>query len=116
MVHFKVTLTEEERDYLKGIIGKGKHSSLRYGNACILINCDEGVYGQRLPLDEYKTPYDEDFPVVCMDRNGSCGSPPGVNMAEIEINVLMGQCLNRRIDNIVNHQARSISLATSQKQ
>lgn len=52
MVHYKVTLTKEERDYLKGIISKGKHSSLQYRNACILVNCDEGVYGQKLPNDQ----------------------------------------------------------------
>lgn len=52
MVHYKVTLTKEERDYLKGIISRGKHSSLQYRNACILINCDEGVYGQKLPNDQ----------------------------------------------------------------
>lgn len=52
MVHYKVTLTKEERDYLKGIISKGKHSSLQYRNACILINCDEGVHGQKLPNDQ----------------------------------------------------------------
>src|SRR5665811_404761 len=52
MVHYKVTLTKEERDYLKGIISKGKHSSLQYRNACILINCDEGVPGHKLPNDQ----------------------------------------------------------------
>lgn len=49
MVHYKVTLTEGEREQLKAIIGKGKHSSLQYRNACILINCDEGEHGQKLP-------------------------------------------------------------------
>ena len=52
MVHYKVSLTQEERDYLKGIISRGKHSSLQYRNACILINCDEGSYGQKLPNEQ----------------------------------------------------------------
>lgn len=52
MVHYKVTLTKEERDFLKGIISKGKYSSLQYRNACILINCDEGVYSNKLPNDQ----------------------------------------------------------------
>lgn len=52
MVHYKVTLTKEERDHLKGIAGKGKHSSLQYRNARILLNCDEGIYGQKLPNEQ----------------------------------------------------------------
>lgn len=52
MVHYKVTLTHEERDHLKGIVSKGRHSSLQYRNACILLNCDEGIYGQKLPNEQ----------------------------------------------------------------
>ena len=52
MVHYKVTLTREERDQLKRIVSKGKHSSLQYRNACILLNCDEGSYGQKLPNEQ----------------------------------------------------------------
>ena len=52
MVYYKVTLTKEERDQLKSVISKGKHSSLQYRNACILINCDEGAYGQKLPNEQ----------------------------------------------------------------
>jgi len=49
MVHYKVALTGEERGQLKAIISKGKHSTLKYRNACILINCDEGAHGKKLP-------------------------------------------------------------------
>ncbi len=52
MVYYKVTLTKEERDQLKAVIRKGKHSSLQYRNACILINCDEGAYGHKLPNEQ----------------------------------------------------------------
>lgn len=40
-----------------------------------------------------------------------------LNMAEIELNVLMGQCLNRRIDNIeeVTKQAKAWELARNNK-
>ncbi len=40
------------------------------------------------------------FDFVYTPKHGSCGSPPGLNMAEIELNVLTAQCLSRRIDNI----------------
>ncbi len=48
MVRYKVTLTKEERDQLKLILNKGKHSSLQLKNACILLNVDEGEHGGKL--------------------------------------------------------------------
>lgn len=52
MVRYKVTLRKAERKELKAIVGKGKHSSLQYRNACILLNCDEGKYGQKVSNDQ----------------------------------------------------------------
>lgn len=52
MVHYKVTLTSEERDRLKAVVSKGKHSSLQYRNACILVNCDEGPHGDKLSNEQ----------------------------------------------------------------
>jgi transposase len=46
MVHYKVTLTSAEREQLKAIMCKGKHTSQQFRNACILLNCDAGKYGQ----------------------------------------------------------------------
>ena len=48
MVYYKVTLTKKEREELKAIVSKGKHSSLQYRNACILLNSDTGKYGQQV--------------------------------------------------------------------
>lgn len=48
MVRYKVTLTKEERDQLKLILNKGKHSSLQFKNACILLNVDEGEHGEKV--------------------------------------------------------------------
>jgi hypothetical protein len=42
MVRYKVTLTVLEQELLESIIAKGKHSSLQFRNACILLNSDEG--------------------------------------------------------------------------
>lgn len=47
MIRYKVTLTAKEREELQAIMGKGKHSSLQFRNACILLNCDEGDLGQK---------------------------------------------------------------------
>ena len=48
MEHYKVTLTKSEREELKAIVSKGNHSSLQFRNACILLNCDEGKFGQKI--------------------------------------------------------------------
>lgn len=45
MAHYKVTLTASEREELKAIMNKGKHSSQQFRNACILLNCDASETG-----------------------------------------------------------------------
>lgn len=45
MVHYKVTLSASERDQLRAIMSKGKHSSQQFRNACILLNSDAGKFG-----------------------------------------------------------------------
>jgi transposase len=52
MIHYKVTLTKMEREELKAIVSKGKHSSLQFRNACILLNCDEGKFGNKLANEQ----------------------------------------------------------------
>lgn len=52
MVRFKVTLTENEREQLKAILSKGKHSSLQFRNACILLNSDEGPHGEKVSNEQ----------------------------------------------------------------
>lgn len=82
MVHYKVTLTKKEREELKAIINKGKHTSQQYRNACILINCDEGKYGQKFSnnqiaqvlqitsktVERLKERFVEEGFEACMDR------------------------------------------------
>jgi transposase len=43
---YKVTLTHEERAQLMQIIKKGGHKSQKVRRALILLNCDEGEYGE----------------------------------------------------------------------
>ena len=52
MVRYKVTLTQEEHEVCKGVLGKGKHSSQKYRNACILLNTDEGPHGHKLSNEQ----------------------------------------------------------------
>ncbi len=48
MIKYKVTLTKDEHDQLMGIIDKGVHSSQQYRTAYILLNSDEGEYGDKM--------------------------------------------------------------------
>lgn len=82
MVHYKVTLTKTEREELKTVVNKGKHSSLQFRNACILLNCDEGKFGNKLAnmeiaqflhvnsktVERLKQRFVEDGYESCMDR------------------------------------------------
>ena len=52
MIRYKVTLTKTEREQLQSILSKGKHSSLQFRNACILLNCDEGEDGQKVSNEQ----------------------------------------------------------------
>ena len=52
MVRYKVTLTDTEREQLQALMSKGKHSSLQFRNACILLNCDEVEHGQKVSNEQ----------------------------------------------------------------
>jgi transposase len=52
MKKYKVTLTKEEREQLNGIISKGTHSAQLYRTAYILLNCDEGKWGDKLTNEQ----------------------------------------------------------------
>ena len=48
MEKYKVTLSKEERDELMDIINKENHTSQKFRNACILLNCDEGKFADKV--------------------------------------------------------------------
>lgn len=48
MIRYRVMLSEGEVAELSAIIGKGAHSTQTFRNAYILLNCDEGPYGQKV--------------------------------------------------------------------
>jgi transposase len=48
MIKYKVTLTKSEHDELMSIISKGSHTSQQYRTAYILLNCDQGEYGDKI--------------------------------------------------------------------
>jgi transposase len=52
MIKYKVSLSQEERAELTAIISKGSHTAQQYRNAYILLNCDEGAYGNKIINEE----------------------------------------------------------------
>lgn len=48
MIKYKITLDKTEHEQLIDIISKGVHSSQLYRTAYILLNCDEGEYGDKI--------------------------------------------------------------------
>ncbi len=55
MIRYRVMLTEAEVAELSLIISKGAHSTLTFRNAYILLNCDEGEFGQRVAGEQLAT-------------------------------------------------------------
>jgi transposase len=90
MVKYKVTLTKDERSRLMDIVSKGSHSSQQYRTAYILLNCDEGKYGDKLTgneicrvlkismrmVDRVKQRFVEDGFDSCIERKPMAGTKP----------------------------------------
>ena len=61
-IRYKVTLTGEERDRLREMSTRGKHSSQSVLNALILLGCDEGPFQERkLTAEEIAKLFDPPF-------------------------------------------------------
>lgn len=52
MIRYRVQLSKEEVDALRGIISKGAHSTQTYRAAYILLNCDEGKYAHKVSNEQ----------------------------------------------------------------
>jgi transposase len=52
MVRYRVTLEKEEREELMVIINKGTHTSQKFRNAYVLLNCDEGEYSEKVTNEQ----------------------------------------------------------------
>lgn len=90
MIKYKVTLTKDERDQLMDIVNKGSHSSQQFRSAYILLNCDDGKYGDRLTgteicrvlkismrmVDRVKQRFVEDGFDACIERKPMTSTKP----------------------------------------
>ena len=134
LIRYKVTLDGQERDMLQEIATRGKHSSQKVLNALILLGCDQGPFQERKLTNQRIATVCRRLTNCVMDNLNTHG--PGalyetfapqtakglwsrfefvytpkhgswLNMAEIELNVLIKQCLDRRIDTIGEMRAEA---------
>jgi transposase len=82
MIKYKVTLSKEEHEELMHIVSKGTHTSQQFRTAYILLNCDEGEFGERITgkqicqvlkisdrmIDRVKQRFIEEGFDACMER------------------------------------------------
>lgn len=85
MIKYKITLSKTEHEQLIDIISKGTHSSQLYRTAYILLNSDEGKYGDKIigqaiskvlkvsmrMIDRVKQRFIEDGFEACLERKPS---------------------------------------------
>ena len=52
MIHYTIKLTKTEVEELMSIINKGLHTSQTFRTAYILLNCDEGMYSEKVTNEQ----------------------------------------------------------------
>ena len=100
----KITETKTKKDwavFLKDISASYKDTKKITLVIDNLNTHTPGSFHEVFPPDQAKALWDR-FEFVYTPKHGSW-----LNMAEIELNVLIGQCLNRRIDNIETVKSES---------
>lgn len=73
MIKYKVTLTKDQHDQLMGIIDKGVHRSQQYRTAYILLNSDEGEYGDKMKGKEIRRAFKVSMRMIDRGKTEICG-------------------------------------------
>jgi len=106
MKKYKVTLDKEEHDQLMELISKGSHSSQLYRTAYILLNCDEGKYGDKITneqicqvlktstrmVDRVKQRFVEEGFAACLERKPLSKTKPKLADGELEAHLIALSC------------------------
>lgn len=106
MIKYKVTLPKEERDQLNAIISKGYHSAQQFRTAYILLNCDEGEYGEKIlneqisgvlkismrMIDRVKRRFVEEGFEACLDRKPISKTKPKKADGDLEAHLIALSC------------------------
>ena len=106
----KITETKTKKDwavFLKNVAASYKDAEKITLVMDNLNTHTPGSFYEVFPPDQAKALWDR-FEFVYTPKHGSW-----LNMAEIELNVLIGQCLNRRIDNIETVKTESAAWQAS---
>lgn len=106
MKKYKVTLNKGEHDQLMELISKGSHSSQLYRSAYILLNCDEGKYGDKITneqvcqvlktstrmVDRVKQRFVEEGFEACLERKPLSKTKPKLADGELEAHLIALSC------------------------
>src|SRR5215210_8608301 len=106
MINYRVTLTKEEREQPTSIVSKGYHSAQQYRVAYILLNCDQGEYGEKITneqissvlkismrmIDRVKQRFVEDGFEACLDRKPRSKSKPRKADGDLEAHLVALSC------------------------
>jgi hypothetical protein len=106
MIKYKVTLTEEEHEQLMDIISKGNHSVQQYRTAYILLNSDEGSFGEKITgqaisqvlkismrmIDRVKQRFVEEGFDVCLGRKAAIKVRDKKADGEVEAHLIALSC------------------------
>jgi transposase len=82
MIHYTIKLTKSEVEELQSIISKGSHTSQTFRTAYILLNCDEGLFSEKVTneqiskvlkvglrtIDRVKKKFIEEGLEICLER------------------------------------------------
>ena len=106
MIKYKITLTKTEHEQLIDIVSKGVHSSQLYRTAYILLNCDEGKYGEKIigekiskvlkvsmrMIDRVKQRFVEEGFESCLERKPSSGPKEKKVDGDLEAHLIALSC------------------------
>ena len=106
MIKYKITLSKKEHEQLIDIISKGIHSSQLYRTAYILLNCDEGKYGDKIigeeiskflkvsmrMIDRVKQRFVEDGFEACLERKPIRQAKEGKVDGDLEAHLIALSC------------------------
>src|SRR5580658_9279735 len=106
MIKYKVTLSKEEHEQLMEIISKGNHNAQQYRTALILLNCDEGPFGEKITgqeisqvlktsmrmIDRVKQRFVEEGFDVCLERKPLNRIKPKKADGDVEAHLIALSC------------------------
>ena len=106
MIKYKVALSKHEHEQLMAIISKGSHTAQQYRTAYILLNCDDGPFGEKVTgrsisqvlktsdrmIDRVKQRFVEDGFDACLGRKAPLKAKEKKADGEVEAHLIALSC------------------------